>query len=58
MGLLTVGDPLNWEDSSPHRKYVRYHGVLQFLNTYNRVKGITADELLWGDEVNFVSTSQ
>lgn len=51
MGLLKVGKPLSWEDASHHRKYVREHGVLQFLHTYNRVKGITADELLWGDEV-------
>lgn len=51
MGLLKVGKPLSWEDASQHRKYVREHGVLQFLNTYNRVKGITAGELLWGDEV-------
>lgn len=51
MGLLTVGRPLSWECASQHRKYVRDHGVLQFLNTYNRVKNITSEELLWGDEV-------
>lgn len=51
MGLLKVGKPFSWEDAGKHRKYVRDHGVIQFLNTYNRVKDITNDELLWGDEV-------
>lgn len=51
MGLLTVGKPHSWEHASDHRGYVRHHGVVQFLNTYNRVKDITNDELLWGDEV-------
>ncbi|CAN0410530.1 unnamed protein product [Laminaria digitata] len=51
MGLLTVGKPHSWDNASKHREYVRHHGVVQFLNTYNRVKDITNDELLWGDEV-------
>ncbi|CAN0295373.1 unnamed protein product [Ectocarpus sp. 4 AP-2014] len=51
MGLLTVGKPHSWEHAGEHRKYVAKHGVIQFLNTYNSVKDITNDELLWGDEV-------
>lgn len=51
MGLLTVGKPHSWDNASKYREYVRHHGVVQFLNTYNRVKDITNDELLWGDEV-------
>ncbi|CBN79466.1 Glutamate cysteine ligase [Ectocarpus siliculosus] len=50
MGLLTVGKPHSWEHAGEHRKYVAKHGVIQFLNTYNSVKDITNDELLWGDE--------
>ncbi|CAM9102480.1 unnamed protein product, partial [Hapterophycus canaliculatus] len=53
MGLLTVGKPHTWERAGEHREYVARHGVLQFLNTYNRVKDITNDELLWGDEVEY-----
>lgn len=52
MGLLTAGKPHSWEQAGKHRKYVRHHGVVQFLNTYNRVKDVTNDELLWGDEVS------
>lgn len=51
MGLLTVGKPHSWDHAGKYREYVRRHGVVQFLNTYNRVKDITNDELLWGDEV-------
>lgn len=54
MGLLSVGKPFSWSDARDHRKYVRDHGVVQFLKTYERVKDITNDELLWGDEVNYV----
>lgn len=53
MGLLTVGKPHSWDNASKYREYVRHHGVVQFLNTYNRVKDITNDELLWGDEVEY-----
>lgn len=51
MGLLKVGKPYSWDEAREHRQYVRHHGVVQFLNIYNRVKDITNDELLWGDEV-------
>ncbi|KAJ1448288.1 glutamate-cysteine ligase-domain-containing protein [Pelagophyceae sp. CCMP2097] len=53
MGVLTVGEPLSWEDSQEHLKYVRSHGVLQFLATYERHKGIRRDELLYGDEIEY-----
>ena len=34
-------------------KYVRKHGVLQFINRYNEVKDICNDQLLWGDEIEY-----
>ena len=51
MGLLTVGKPLNFADSKEFIKFVREHGIIQFLNTFNRVKGLENDELKWGDEI-------
>lgn len=51
MGLLKVGKPLRFDDAKEHLKYVREHGVLQFLNTWNRLKDLSNDELLWGDEI-------
>ena len=33
-------------------RYVREHGIAQFISLYKRVKDIENDELLWGDEVS------
>jgi glutamate--cysteine ligase catalytic subunit len=51
MGLLTVGKPLNWQDSKPYLNYVRHHGVLQFLQVYKSIKDLRNDVLKWGDEI-------
>eukprot|EP01041_Mallomonas_annulata_P001227 gene1227-2382_t len=51
MGLLKRGIPLTWEDALKHLDYVREHGILQFLHTWNRVKDVHGDELRWGDEI-------
>mmetsp|Transcript_17107 Transcript_17107/g.52533 ORF Transcript_17107/g.52533 Transcript_17107/m.52533 type:complete len:736 (-) Transcript_17107:2200-4407(-) len=51
MGLLKVGQPVSWEDGKQHMRYIRRHGLLQFLETYRAVRHIENDELKWGDEV-------
>lgn len=51
MGLLTVGSPLNWEETKKYADHVRKHGIIQFLNIYNKVKDRQKDVLKWGDEV-------
>ena len=51
MGLLKVGAPIPWEESKRHLHYVREHGVLQFLNTWFRVKDISEDTLKYGEEI-------
>lgn len=51
MGLLKIGVPLSFNESKPHLKYVREHGIDQFLNTWDRVKHIANDQLMWGDEI-------
>jgi glutamate--cysteine ligase catalytic subunit len=51
MGLLTVGKPLSFPDSKRFIQHVKEHGILQFLHTWERVKGIQNDELKWGDEI-------
>ena len=38
MGFLGIATPLAWEDSKPFLKYVRAHGVEQFINMYLRLK--------------------
>mmetsp|Transcript_28186 Transcript_28186/g.93312 ORF Transcript_28186/g.93312 Transcript_28186/m.93312 type:complete len:660 (+) Transcript_28186:160-2139(+) len=53
MGVLTVGRPLSWEEALPHLRYVRDHGVLQFINHYRKYEHITKDALYYGDEIEY-----
>lgn len=54
MGVLVVkGRPLTWAESKDKIKYVRDHGVIQFINTYAKVKEDQNDDLFWGDEVEY-----
>ena len=53
MGLLKVGVPMKWDDSKKNLQYIRKAGVRQFVSTYNRVKDLKGDELLWGDEIEY-----
>ena len=53
MGLLKVGVPKSWEESKKDLSYIREAGVRQFISTYNRVKDLKGDELLWGDEIEY-----
>jgi hypothetical protein len=52
-GLLTVGVPKTWDESKKDLRYIRNAGVRQFISTYNRVKDLKGDELLWGDEIEY-----
>lgn len=51
MGLLTEGKALTPEQMKDASKYIREHGVTQFLNTWSRVKDVANDELKFGDEI-------
>lgn len=52
-GLLKVGTPKTWDQSKKDLKYIRKAGVREFISTYNRVKDLKGDELLWGDEIEY-----
>ncbi|XP_041108065.1 glutamate--cysteine ligase catalytic subunit-like isoform X2 [Polyodon spathula] len=54
MGLLTQGSPLNWEETKNYADHVRKHGIIQFLNIYNKAKDRKNDVLKWGDEVEYM----
>uniref|UniRef100_A0A8C9WH66 Glutamate--cysteine ligase n=1 Tax=Scleropages formosus TaxID=113540 RepID=A0A8C9WH66_SCLFO len=54
MGLLSQGSPLGWEDTKRYADHVRKHGIVQFLNIYNKVKERQKDVLKWGDEVEYM----
>jgi len=38
MGFLGIATPIDWDESKKHLKYVREHGVDQFISCYNRLK--------------------
>ncbi|KAK7692337.1 hypothetical protein QCA50_003962 [Cerrena zonata] len=54
MGLLSLGTPLAWDDTKKHADHVRKHGITQFLHIWDRLKDRQGDELLWGDEVEYM----
>lgn len=51
MGLLVEGHPLTSEELRTKLRYIREHGVRQFLNTWRRLKDLQNDELKFGDEI-------
>eukprot|EP00039_Didymoeca_costata_P005681 m.83594 g.83594 ORF g.83594 m.83594 type:complete len:731 (-) comp12929_c0_seq3:713-2905(-) len=53
MGLLTEAKPLSWEEAAAHMKYVRDHGVDQFVNTLRYAENISGDKLFYGDEIEY-----
>ncbi|CCL99089.1 uncharacterized protein FIBRA_01103 [Fibroporia radiculosa] len=57
MGLLSLGTPLAWDDAKRHADHVRSHGITQFLNIWDRLKDRCGDELLWGDEIEYMVVS-
>jgi glutamate--cysteine ligase catalytic subunit len=54
MGLLSLGTPLDWDDAKDHLNHVKEQGILQFLNIWNKVKTRVRDELIWGDEIEYM----
>ncbi|TBU33641.1 glutamate-cysteine ligase catalytic subunit [Dichomitus squalens] len=54
MGLLFLGTPLQWDEAKQYADHVRTHGITQFLNIWDRLKDRYGDELLWGDEIEYM----
>ena len=54
MGLLTLGQPLDWEETKRYAEHVRLHGLQQFIHMYNRLKDRRDECLKWGDEVEYM----
>ncbi|KAK7930773.1 hypothetical protein WMY93_007168 [Mugilogobius chulae] len=47
MGLLSQGSPLNWEETKKYADHIRKHGIIQFLNIYNKVEYMLME---WDDK--------
>jgi len=54
MGLLSEGEPMEWEDMKAWQEHVRKYGVEQFIRLYNRLKDEHGRVLKWGDEVEYI----
>jgi len=54
MGFLNIATPMKWDDQKTLLKYVREHGIDQFLATYNNTKAIDGDTLKFGDEIEYM----
>ncbi|KZT10714.1 glutamate-cysteine ligase catalytic subunit [Laetiporus sulphureus 93-53] len=54
MGLLSLGTPLAWDDAKHYADHVRTHGITQFLIIWDTLKDRCGDELLWGDEIEYM----
>jgi glutamate--cysteine ligase catalytic subunit len=54
MGLLSLGTPLDWDEAQDYLSHVKAEGILQFLNIWNKVKTRVRDELIWGDEIEYM----
>ncbi|ORX59349.1 GCS-domain-containing protein [Piromyces finnis] len=53
MGLLSLGTPLPWNEAYKYADHVRKHGIIQFLNIFNKEKTRRKTNLLWGDEIEY-----
>jgi len=51
MGLLSEGSPLNWKETKKLFNRVYKHGVIQFINLYNRFRDKQEHVLKWDDKV-------
>lgn len=53
MGVLTAGDcrSLTYEEIQVWKEHIKTHGIIQFINWYNKVKDTNHDTLKWGDEI-------
>ena len=49
--LLETSQTLSYLDSKDIIQYVKEHGVIQFLLLYKKFKGLNAEKIYWGDEI-------
>jgi len=52
MGYLAdTTHPLNFEQTKALARYIKEHGIIQFLNLYKKFKDHQEDHICWGDEL-------
>lgn len=53
MGFLIGGTPLSWPETKRVSRFIRDHGIRQFIRLYRDTKDRKEDPFKFGDEVNF-----
>ena len=54
MGFLAdCGQTLDYFESQPLIKYIKKHGIIQFLLLYKKFKDSCQSQVFWGDEIEF-----
>ena len=52
MGYLAdTAHPLNYEQTKALARYIKEHGIIQFLHLYKKYKDLQQEEIFWGDEL-------
>ena len=54
MGLLSNEETLEWEEIKPMVEKLKWAGIEQFINLYNKVKDRKNVSLKWGDEIEYI----
>ncbi|KAL3312506.1 hypothetical protein Ciccas_008903 [Cichlidogyrus casuarinus] len=54
MGLLTEGEALDWPHTKVYADFIRRKGIEQFIYVHNHLKTRSRDQLLWGDEIEYI----
>jgi len=52
MGYLAdTAHPLNYEQTKALARYIKEHGIIQFLHLYKKFKDLQQENIFWGDEL-------
>ncbi|KAF7492032.1 Glutamate--cysteine ligase catalytic subunit [Sarcoptes scabiei] len=54
MGLLSVGEPLSWDETRDLSVYIRHHGIQQFIYLFRKTEQHQSDVLKFGDEIEYM----
>ncbi|CAA9987459.1 gamma-glutamylcysteine synthetase, putative [Plasmodium knowlesi strain H] len=54
MGFLKIGTPLSWEDVQKVKSLIRLYGILQFVHTYKCNKDRVDENIMFGDEIEYI----
>ncbi|SBT33492.1 gamma-glutamylcysteine synthetase [Plasmodium ovale wallikeri] len=54
MGFLKIGTPLSWEEVQRVKSLIRLYGILQFVHTYKYNKDREDENIMFGDEIEYI----